>query len=199
MIPPVWLVRQKACHTLAAWACVSADWPSLCVRSTSIVLKVALRWGLIAVGIALVGIQFVPYGRAHANPPVRAEPTWNDPRTRELAVRACFACHSNQVEWPWYSNVAPISWLVQRDVEQGRRKVNFSEFDRPQRDAQGAADQVEKGKMPQPYYVALHPEANLNPDERERLIRDFSSRSAGSASPSSRAGLHQFNTGTRFR
>ena len=134
------------------------------------VLKLALRWGLIAVVVALVGIQFVPYGRAHANPPVRTEPTWDSPRTRELAVRTCFACHSNQVEWPWYSNVAPVSWLVQRDVEQGRRKVNFSEFDRPQRDAQGAADQVQKGAMPQPYYVALHPEANLNPDEREALI-----------------------------
>jgi hypothetical protein len=130
----------------------------------------ALCWGLIGVVVALTGIQFVPYGRVHANPPIRVEPAWDNPRTRELAVRACFACHSNQVQWPWYSKVAPVSWLVQRDVEQGRRKVNFSEFDRPQRDARGAADQVQQGKMPQPYYVALHPEANLSRDEREELI-----------------------------
>jgi mono/diheme cytochrome c family protein len=135
------------------------------------VWKAVLRWGLVALALVLLGIQFVPYGRAQANPAVTAEPTWNSPRTRELAARACFACHSNQTEWPWYSHVAPVSWLVQRDVEQGRRKVNFSEFDRPQRDARNAADQVQKGAMPQPYYVALHPEANLNPAEREELIQ----------------------------
>jgi hypothetical protein len=135
------------------------------------VLKAAPGWGLLAVAVVLIGLQLVPYGRAHANPAVKGEPTWDSPRTRELAVRACFACHSNQVEWPWYSNVAPLSWLVQRDVEQGRRKVNFSEFDRPQRDARNAAEQVQKGAMPQPYYVALHPQANLNPAEREELIQ----------------------------
>ncbi len=134
-------------------------------------LRAVLRGGLVVVVVILIGIQFVPYGRAHANPPVSSEPPWNSPRTRELAVRACFACHSNQVEWPWYSNLAPVSWLVQRDVEQGRRKVNFSEFDRPQRDARDAAEQVQKGAMPQPYFVALHPEANLTPTEREALIQ----------------------------
>ena len=58
--------------------------------------------------------QLVPYGRAHTNPPVVREPSWDSPRTRELAVRACFDCHSHETRWPWYSNVAPVSWLVQR-------------------------------------------------------------------------------------
>jgi hypothetical protein len=62
------------------------------------------------------------YGRDHSNPPVRIEPRWDRARTRELAVRACFDCHSNQTRWPWYSHVAPISWLVQHDVEEGARR-----------------------------------------------------------------------------
>lgn len=85
-----------------------------------------LLWGLVlAVGILLVAIQAVPYGRSHTNPPVHGEPAWDSPRTRELAVRACYACHSNETTWPWCSNLAPISWLVQYDVDQGRAELNF--------------------------------------------------------------------------
>ena len=62
---------------------------------------------LAVVALALL-IQLVPYGRAHTNPPVVAEPNWDSPQTRELAVRACFDCHSNETTWPWYSNIAPI-------------------------------------------------------------------------------------------
>jgi hypothetical protein len=67
-----------------------------------------------------IAIQFVPYGHDHANPPVQAAPKWSSPPVRELAARACFDCHSNQTVWPWYSNIAPISWLVYHDVQEGR-------------------------------------------------------------------------------
>ena len=72
-----------------------------------------------AVGLLLVAIQFAPYGRAHTNPPVRREPSWDTPANRELARRACFDCHSNETAWPWYTSVAPVSWLAQRDVDEG--------------------------------------------------------------------------------
>jgi len=130
------------------------------------------RWSsrvLLGTGLLLVLLQFVPYGRQHTNPPVRQEPAWNAPRTRELSVRACYACHSNQTEWPWYSNVAPASWLVQRDVDLGRRKLNFSEFDRRQEEADEAAEEVEKGSMPPPIFLPLHPEAVLSAAERAEL------------------------------
>src|SRR5215216_1353338 len=90
-------------------------------------------WGAaMIVGVLFVVLQLVPYGRRHDNPPTTREPAWDDPTTRALAVRACFDCHSNETRWPWYSYVAPVSWLTQRDVDEGRRELNFSEWDRQQ-------------------------------------------------------------------
>jgi hypothetical protein len=121
--------------------------------------------GLIGVGILLMGIQVVPYGRNHTNPPMTVEPVWDSPETRELVVRACFDCHSNQTVWPWYSHIAPISWLVQQDVDEGRNKLNYSEWNRPQKHAGQSAKMVREGTMPQWYYAAIHPQANQEEDE----------------------------------
>jgi hypothetical protein len=129
-----------------------------------------LSWGLGVVGVGLVAIQFVPYGHNHTNPPVTREPAWNSPRTRELAAQACFDCHSNQTDWRWYTNVAPISWYVQHDVEDGRRRLNFSTWDQPQREARGAPNEVQRGKMPPPEYLPVHPEAKLSDQEKQILI-----------------------------
>lgn len=128
--------------------------------------------GLAAVlAVAFVGIQLVPYGRPTANPPVRREPNWDTPRTRELMVRACFDCHSNLVKYPWYSYVAPVSWLVAHDIEEARLKVNFSEWDLPQREALASIEQIEEKQMPLWIYLPLHPEARLTDAERQELVR----------------------------
>ena len=82
-------------------------------------MRKATGWAVL-IGTALLGvIQLLPFGHDHTNPPVRKEPEWDAPETRELAARACFDCHSNQTVWPWYSNVAPVSWLVWSDVVAG--------------------------------------------------------------------------------
>jgi cytochrome c551/c552 len=130
-----------------------------------------LLTALLVVLVLAGAIQVVPYGRRHGNPPVLAEPSWDTPRTRALAVRACFDCHSNETVWPWYSNVAPISWLVQHDVDEGRRAVNFSEWSRPQKEAHESAKKVTKGKMPPWIYAIRAPESRLSPAEREALAR----------------------------
>jgi Haem-binding domain len=132
-----------------------------------------VRYVSILVG-AFVLIQLVPYGRDHQNPPVIREPEWNDPATRDLAKRACFTCHSDETTWPWYSDVAPISWLVERDVQDGRRHLNFSEWDRLQRHAKDSGDQVRRGEMPPWFYLPMHPEAKLTVAEKDRLIRGLS-------------------------
>ncbi len=131
--------------------------------------------GVVLAALAGFGLlQLVPYGRNHTNPPVAAEPTWDSPQTRALAVRACFDCHSNATTWPWYSNVAPVSWLIQRDVDQGRQRLNFSEWNRPQREAGRLARMVTQGEMPPWYYVSLHPTANLSDAEIQQLANGLS-------------------------
>ena len=123
-----------------------------------------------AIVALLLVAQLVPYGRDHTNPPVRREPAWNSPATRALAVRVCFDCHSNETHWPWYTHVAPVSWLTQRDVDEGRRELNFSEWDRPGKEAREAAKTVREGSMPPWFYVLPRPHARLSVAERDALI-----------------------------
>ena len=130
--------------------------------------RLLLRAALVLAAL-LVLAQLVPYGRVE-NPPVRAEPAWDSPRTRELAVRACFDCHSNQSKRQWY-HVAPASWLVAYDVAEAREHLNFSEFDREQDDAHEAAEMVEEREMPLKKYLFVHPEARLTGAERAELVR----------------------------
>lgn len=125
---------------------------------------------LVVVGLLLVA-QLVPYGRDHTNPPIVAEPSWDSSTTRALAERACFDCHSNQTRWPWYSHVAPMSWLVQSHVDEGRRVLNFSEWSRGNQEADEASETVREGEMPPRSYLLLHPEARLTDAERELLAR----------------------------
>lgn len=133
---------------------------------------------LIAIGVivALFGLmQLVPFGRDHSNPPVLAEPRWSSPATRELAVRACFDCHSNQTRWPWYAHVAPFSWVTQRHVHIGRSVLNFSEWQPEWAErfplAEQSSSQVLRTEMPPRSYRMLHPEAQLTRAERIQLAR----------------------------
>jgi hypothetical protein len=131
------------------------------------------RWILRLVALVIVGfvaIQLVPYGRAHTNPPMTGEPTWDSATTRALAVRACFDCHSNESVWPWYSNIAPASWLLQRHVDEGREKLNFSTWGTGEQEAEHAADLVVRGEMPPGDYLLLHPEARLADAEKQQLV-----------------------------
>lgn len=133
--------------------------------------KTVAIWGLVSVFVVMLVIQTIPYGRDHSNPPVGQEPAWDSEQTRTLAASACFDCHSNQTNWPWYSNVAPASWLIQRDVDTGRQRINFSEWDRPQPHADHAAEAVQEGDMPPFQYRLLHPGARLSSAERQALIQ----------------------------
>lgn len=126
----------------------------------------------IAVVATFALIQAVPYGRAHANPTGSGEPAWSSPRTRELMVAACFDCHSNNTEWPWYSNVAPFSWAVQNHVDEAREKVNYSDFASNPAKADDTIEVLQEGSMPPGYYTALgrHPQAKLTDAEVQELI-----------------------------
>lgn len=121
--------------------------------------------------VGLLGlVQLIPLGAARSNPPVVAEPLWDSPRTEALFARACADCHSNRTRWPWYSWVAPVSWLVASDVGNGRRHFNVSEWQRPQKDAGQAAEELRDGEMPLPLYLAAHAEARLSDAEKGELV-----------------------------
>jgi mono/diheme cytochrome c family protein len=127
---------------------------------------------LLAAGAAaalLVLAQAVPYGRDHANPPARREPAWASPATRQLAVTACFDCHSNLTTWPWYSKVAPMSWLVQHDVDEGRSVLDFSDWGRTQPALDDVVEAVREGEMPPRQYTLVHRRARLTDTQRASL------------------------------
>ena len=139
---------------------------------------------LVAVAAAVfLLIQLVPIGRAHDNPPVVAEPNWDSPQTRELAQRACFDCHSNETVWPWYSNVAPVSWLVQHDVDEGRQYLNFSNWGQSSEEGEESEEMGETvlgGEMPLRNYLITHPEARLTDAERAALAEGLAATAAQS-------------------
>ena len=125
---------------------------------------------LVAIAVLVgISIQFIPYGRNHQNPPVVQEPNWANAETRALAKRACFDCHSNETTWPWYSNIAPVSWLVYRDVEEGRANMNFSEWSGDM-EPDEIAEIVSMGRMPLPQYLLLHPDAKFSAEEMAVFI-----------------------------
>jgi cytochrome c551/c552 len=133
--------------------------------------QVFKRLGL-ALIVILIGIQFIPADKS--NPPEHGAAAAPG-EVQALLRRACFDCHSNETVWPWYSQIAPGSLLIARDVKNGRKEVNFSTWEkydekRKARKLKEIAKQVEKGGMPLFYYLPLHPEAKLSPAERELII-----------------------------
>ena len=116
-------------------------------------------------------IQAVPYGRDHSNPPVTKEPAWDSQQTRDFAKDSCFDCHSNETKWPWYTNIAPASWLTENDVKEGRSTLNFSEWDRPQ-EAGDIVEAVQGGGMPPWYYAWMpnHAAARLSSSEKSAFV-----------------------------
>ena len=144
-------------------------------------LKIVIKWGIGLVIAGFVLLQLVPYGRNHNNPPVKSEPNWDSAETKALAERACFDCHSNESTWPWYSNVAPISWLVQHDVEEGRQELNFSEWGTGGEGEEGdeMAEVIYDGEMPPPVYLITHPEARLTDAELKQLAQGLTATGGG--------------------
>jgi hypothetical protein len=127
---------------------------------------------IVLVVAVLVLIQLIPFGRSHKNPPVTGKPQWDSARTEELFNRACKDCHSNETVWPWYSNVAPLSWVLKLDVKVGRAKFNVSEWGRPgKNEGEEAASETRSGKMPPWFYLPAHPEAKLGASERDELVK----------------------------
>lgn len=132
--------------------------------------KIVLRV-LVAVIALFALIQLVPVDRT--NGPVVADAAAPSP-VRGILERACYDCHSNRTVWPGYSRVAPVSWLVAHDVHEGRRELNFSEWNRydaggRRKKLEKASEEVSDGEMPPVYYVWMHPGARLSDADKAAL------------------------------
>lgn len=126
---------------------------------------------LAAVAVTAVAIQFIPYGKDHTNPPAMSEPQWDSPKTKELFNNTCANCHSNQTIYPWYSNIAPVSWLLERDVTEGREHFNVSMLGIQKKNkVKDAAKELREGEMPPIFYLPTHPEARLSDTQKQDLI-----------------------------
>ena len=125
------------------------------------------KWKVIlGSAVALMAlIQFVPVQRV--NPPVGKDLTAS-PDVKALLVTSCYDCHSHQTRWPWYSRVAPVSWLVASDVKEGRAHLNFSEWGSYPEDVQGLMKTemyklAQDGEMPPLPYRLIHHSARVSP------------------------------------
>jgi len=125
------------------------------------------------IGIGLVVVmQFIPYGTNHANPEIVQEPNWDSIKTKELFNKACADCHSNETKYPWYANIAPVSWLIQHDIDEGREHFNVSMWNQQSKNkGEDAAEELEDGEMPMGIYALMHKEAVLTAQEKEDLIK----------------------------
>src|SRR4051794_41766124 len=103
---------------------------------------------LVAVVVLFALIQFVPYGRSHANPRATRPVQWDSPTTAQLFRGACQDCHSNLTDWRWYDKVAPGSWLVQHDIEDGRANLKGSGWDPQQGGGSGGVGKSKSGEKP---------------------------------------------------
>lgn len=135
------------------------------------------RIALIIIGAAIVGFsifQLIPAGSISSefirtNPPVQTRIAWNSPSTEQLVRSACYDCHSNETAWPWYAQVAPVSWLLAKNVNEGREALDFSEQTADQIAPEELIEEVEEGEMPPSSYLILHPDANLSDGQKQEL------------------------------
>ena len=144
-------------------------------------LKAQTKWRVLIALVILFGSLSVIFQVEQTNPPVTGEIEAPE-EVMAILRRSCYDCHSNETVWPWYSYVAPMSWLVAKDVREGREELNFSEWSSYNTKQQNhkrkeCAEEVKEGEMPLWFYTPLHPEAKLQPPDIELLI------SWGSGSP----------------
>lgn len=140
-------------------------------------LRKILKWTAIALASIFAALQFIRPART--NPPIDESRTIQahtqlSPEVASILNRSCNDCHSHQTRWPWYSNVAPVSWFVINHVNVGRRELNFSDWAQysPEDRAhllKKICREVKSGAMPLGSYLRLHSEANLSVEDIKTL------------------------------
>ncbi len=133
-------------------------------------MKLVKKLGL---GLAILFLLAQLVRPERANPPA---PTTLDapPEVLSILRESCYDCHSNETHWPWYSHVAPVSWLVAHDVDEGREHLNFADWSsldaRARRElGEEIIEEIDEGEMPLWFYTPLHPGSDVDADELATL------------------------------
>jgi hypothetical protein len=142
-------------------------------------MKRYVLYGLAALGVIFIIIQFIPVART--NPPVEAD-MGAPAEVAAILRRSCYDCHSHETKWPWYNRIAPGSWLIAHDVKEAREHLNFSTWNRYSNKDRAELieeiwEEVDAGKMPLWFYVPLHPEARLS-EEDQAVLQAWSERTS---------------------
>ena len=128
-------------------------------------MKKKIKYILFALGAIFFAMQLISVDRS--NPPVTSD--LDAPvEVKAILKRSCYDCHSNEVNWPWYSYIAPVSWLVAHDVKEGREELNFSEWSKHSGDLkmkEEIIEEIAEGEMPLPFYLITHPKASVSKQE----------------------------------
>ena len=145
-------------------------------------MRKLLKWTVIVLVVLFLGIQLMRPARS--NPPVDESQTIEartqmTPQVKAIFERSCNDCHSNKTVWPWYTNVAPISWWIVGHINEARQLMNLSEWGKLDRDRQDRklrqiCDEVTDGGMPLPSYLPMHPKAKLS-DQDKKTLCDWTS------------------------
>ncbi len=148
-------------------------------------MKNIKRTSLIVIVLFFAAIQLVPVSRS--NPPVETEVPAPD-EVKTVLKRACYDCHSNEVKWPWYSYVAPASWLVAYDVKEARKELNFSTWNRYDTEKRSKKikeiwEEVSEGEMPLWQYTLIHSDARLSQTDLA-LIQSWTGMTSNTGSAS---------------
>jgi hypothetical protein len=138
-------------------------------------MKKKLKWIFAALIVAFALLQLT--NPARTNPPVVSDLMATDappPHVAAMLHAACYDCHSNETRWPWYSRVAPMSWLIANDVKEGRENFNLSDWpnDNPKRAAkrlENMSEEIDNGEMPPKKYTAIHKDARFTDSQRKEL------------------------------
>lgn len=142
-------------------------------------MKKVVRILLLVLVAIFIIIQFIPYGKP-SNQPLAGKDLFEVTELPQdvgiILKNACYDCHSQKVKFPWYSNVAPVSWLVTRDIKEGRENLDFSKWrDVSKKDKLKALDkigeEVSEENMPMKIYTIMHAEARLTKAERDIVVK----------------------------
>jgi hypothetical protein len=142
-----------------------------------LIMRPWIKKVIISGGVLLAAIQLVRPARV--NPPTDTSRTFrslNGAQASAIDVidRSCRDCHTNDTTWPWYSHVAPVSWLLAHDVNEGRAELNFSEWaayspDKQRKLLKKSCDEVKEGEMPMSIYTVMHPAAKLSASDIDTM------------------------------